>query len=405
MRLFRVSLFLALAVPVLAQDAPQPPPLPSYFVLAPRVQLKPNYTFETYGETEFAIPHGDGIVKRGKHWAGGLTVSGVPDGVEPDDVWVRQIKPTLVNAGWTFLAEERGQAKIGRYQKDGHDTWLMLWAFASDDMRIDIVEVGPCLVTVKIPKPAEKPETVSRDSGNFPFLPPIPGSTPTGSRHDDEPMIVTVDLDKGQQEDEVAGTGSITKGYNAPPFESPIMFVTIYSNGLTQAGWKVVHVSHSADAVVVAHYAVGTRNIWAYLHGGGADYTITVADEGNLAAQLNRDCHVAVYGIQFDFNKSTIRADSEPTLQNVLGILKAQPDLKLEIQGHTDNVGGDEYNQKLSESRAASVVTWLTNNGIAPGRLTAKGYGKTQPIADNDSDEGRARNRRVELKKQGCTAR
>ena len=405
MRLFRVSLFLALAVPVLAQDAPQPPPLPSYFVLAPRVQLKPNYTFETYGETEFAIPHGDGIVKRGKHWAGGLTVSGVPDGVEPDDVWVRQIKPTLVNAGWTFLPEERGQAKIGRYQKDGHDTWLMLWAFGSDDMRIDIVEVGPCLVTVKIPKPADKPETVSRDSGNFPFLPPIPGSTPTGNRHDDEPMIVTVDLDKGQQEDEVAGTGSITKGYNAPPFESPIMFVTIYSNGLTQAGWKVVHVSHSADAVVVAHYAAGTRNIWAYLHGGGADYTITVADEGNLAAQLDRDCHVAVYGIQFDFNKSTIRADSEPTLQNVLGILKAQPDLKLEIQGHTDNVGGDEYNQKLSESRAASVVTWLTNNGIAPGRLTAKGYGKTQPIADNDSDEGRARNRRVELKKQGCTAR
>jgi outer membrane protein OmpA-like peptidoglycan-associated protein len=405
MRLFPASVFLVLAVAALAQDAPPPPPLPSYFVIAPRVQLKPNYTFETFGETEFAIPHADSIVKRGKHWAGGLTVSGVPDGVEPDDVWVRQIKPSLVNAGWTFLPEERGQAKIGRYQKDGHDTWLMLWAFGNDDMRFDLIEVGPCTVSVKIPKPADKPETISRDSGNFPFLPPIPGSTPTGSRHDDEPMIVTVDLDKGQQEDQVAGTGSITKGYNAPPFESPIMFVTVYSDGLTRAGWKVVHVSHSADAVVVAHYAAGTRNIWAYLHGGGGDYTITVADEGNLAAQLDRDCHVAVYGIQFDFNKSTIRADSEPTLQNVLGILKARPDLKLEIQGHTDNVGGDEYNQKLSESRAASVVTWLTNNGIAPGRLTARGYGKTQPIADNGTDEGRARNRRVELKKQGCTAR
>ena len=79
--------------------------------------------------------------------------------------------------------------------------------------------------------------------------------------------------------------------------------------------------------------------------------------------------------------------------------------MKLEIQGHTDNVGGDEYNQKLSESRATSVVTWLTNKGIAQGRLTAQGYGMKQPIADNGSDEGRAQNRRVELKKQGCTAR
>lgn len=403
MRFFLASVLLALAVSGLAQDAPPPPPLPSYFVIAPQAQLKPNYTYEAFGETEFVIPHGDNTIQRGKHWAAGMAVSGVPDGVEPDDVWVRQIKPTLVDAGWTFLPEEHGQPKIGRYQKDGHNTWLMLWAFGNDDMRFDLVEVGPCLVSVKIPKPADKPETVSPDSGDFPFLPPIPGSTLTGGRHDDDPMIVTVDLDNGQQEDQVAGTGSITKAYSAPPFESPIMFVTVYSDALTRAGWKVVHVSHSADAVVVAHYAVGARNIWAYLHGGGGDYTIMVADEGNLATQLDRDCHVAVYGIQFDFNQSTIRADSEPTLQNVLGILNARPDLKLEIQGHTDNVGTAEYNQELSESRAASVVAWLTAKGIAQGRLTAHGYGMTQPIADNGSDEGRARNRRVELKKQGCT--
>jgi outer membrane protein OmpA-like peptidoglycan-associated protein len=166
----------------------------------------------------------------------------------------------------------------------------------------------------------------------------------------------------------------------------------------------VVHAVHAGDAVVIAHYAAGSRNLWAYLHGGGGEYTITVANEVDLAAQLDHDCHVAVYGIQFAFNKSTIRADSEPVLQNVLGILNGRPDLKLEIQGHTDNIGSDEYNQKLSESRAASVVAWLTSKGIAPERLTAQGYGMTQPIADNGSDAGRARNRRVELKKQGCTA-
>jgi len=399
----RAGVVLVLAIPALAQDSTLPP-IPSYFVIAPQAQLKPNYIFELYGETELAIPHADKVTKTGKHWAFALIVSGVPDGAEPDDVWVRQLKPSLVNAGWTFLAEERGQAKIGHYQPSGHDTWLMLWAVANDDMRFDLVEVGPCPLSIKLPKPADKPETISPDSGDFPFLPPIPGSTPTGSRHDDSPMIVSVDLGQGQSEDQVVGKGFIFKSYTAPPFLSPVFFQTVYSTALAQAGWKVIHAAHSGDAVVIAHYAAGTRSIWAYLHGGGGDYNITVADEGNLAAQLDRDCHVALYGIQFDFNKSTIRPDSDPVLQNVLGILNARPDLKLEIQGHTDNVGGDEYNQKLSESRAASVVTWLTNKGIAQARLTAHGYGMKQPIADNGSDEGRARNRRVELKKQGCTA-
>lgn len=404
MSLRRASIFLLFAVPALAQDSPQPPPLPSYFVIAPQAQLKPNFIYEEYGEAEFVIPNADKAIKAGRHWAAALTVSGVPDGASPDDVWVHQLKPSLVNAGWTFLPEQNGQAKSGRYQKDGHDTWLLLWAFGSDDMRFDLVEVGPYRVTMKIPNPADKPEKVDPDSGDFPFLPPIPGSTFSASHPDDAPMIVTVDLPNGQSEDQVAGIGSIFKAYSAPPFQSPVLFQTIYSTALTQAGWKVVHAVHSGDAVVIAHYAAGTRNIWANLHGGGGDYTISVANEGDLAAQLDRDCHVAVYGIQFDFNKSTIRPDSEPILQNVLEILNSRPDLKLEIQGHTDNVGGDEYNQKLSESRAASVAAWLTGKGIAAGRLTAHGYGMNQPIADNGSDEGRARNRRVELKKQGCTA-
>lgn len=404
MSLCRATLFLALAVPVFAQDAPQPPPLPAYFAIAPQTQLKPNLIYEEFGEVELVIPHADKSTKSGKHWAGALSVSGVADGTEPDDVWVRQIKPTLVNAGWTFLAEMRGQPKIGHHQKEGHDTWLMLWAFGVDDMRFDLVEVGACPVTMTLPRPTEKPETISPDSGDFPFLPPIPGSTFSSSHSDDAPMIVTVDLGKDQQEEQVAGIGSITKAYNAPPFESPVLFQTVYSTALTKAGWKVTHVSHSADAVVIAHYAVGARNLWAYLHGGGADYTISVANEGDLAAQLDRDCHVAVYGIQFDFNKATIRSDSEPILQNVLGILNARPDMKLEIQGHTDNVGSDEYNQSLSEARATSVVAWLTAKGIAQDRLTARGYGMRQPIADNGSNEGRARNRRVELKKQTCSA-
>jgi outer membrane protein OmpA-like peptidoglycan-associated protein len=74
----------------------------------------------------------------------------------------------------------------------------------------------------------------------------------------------------------------------------------------------------------------------------------------------------------------------------------------LEIQGHTDNVGGDAYNQTLSEARARSVMAWLTQHGVAAARMTAKGYGKTMPIADNGTDEGRMKNRRVEIADPRC---
>jgi outer membrane protein OmpA-like peptidoglycan-associated protein len=156
--------------------------------------------------------------------------------------------------------------------------------------------------------------------------------------------------------------------------------------------------------VINAHYTNNGRDIWVMLHGGGDGYTIQVGDAGaqDLAKQLDQDCHVALYGINFDFNKATLRPDSEPTLEKVLELLQSRPDLKLEVQGHTDNVGSDDYNLKLSDARAASVVAWLVSKGIAADRLTAQGYGSKVPIADNGSDEGRARNRRVELKKQGC---
>jgi outer membrane protein OmpA-like peptidoglycan-associated protein len=76
--------------------------------------------------------------------------------------------------------------------------------------------------------------------------------------------------------------------------------------------------------------------------------------------------------------------------------------LRLEIQGHTDNVGSDAYNQPLSEARAHAVVAWLTQHLVAPARLTARGFGKTRPIATNATDDGRAQNRRVEIANPAC---
>jgi OOP family OmpA-OmpF porin len=101
--------------------------------------------------------------------------------------------------------------------------------------------------------------------------------------------------------------------------------------------------------------------------------------------------------VNFDFDKWDLRPDAKETLNRDLAILKENPQIKVEIQGHTDDIGTAEYNQMLSEKRANSVMNYLVENGIDPTRLTAKGYGEERPRFPNDSEENRARNRRVEM--------
>lgn len=101
--------------------------------------------------------------------------------------------------------------------------------------------------------------------------------------------------------------------------------------------------------------------------------------------------------IHFEFNKSKIKPDSFPILNAVVEVLKENPDLTLEIGGHTDNVGGAAYNKKLSQDRADSVRAYLISHGISASRLTARGYGMDVPIDTNTTEAGRAKNRRVEF--------
>lgn len=101
--------------------------------------------------------------------------------------------------------------------------------------------------------------------------------------------------------------------------------------------------------------------------------------------------------VLFDFNKATIRKGSEDALQSIVDIMKEYPQTIFHIEGHTDSVGSDSYNMKLSKERAASVKKWLEENGIPSNRLTSEGYGETQPIATNSTAAGRQDNRRVEI--------
>jgi outer membrane protein OmpA-like peptidoglycan-associated protein len=99
--------------------------------------------------------------------------------------------------------------------------------------------------------------------------------------------------------------------------------------------------------------------------------------------------------ILFGYDRADLSASSEASLEKLVTILKEYPDTNIEVQGHTDSKGSDNYNQRLSERRANSVSGYLRNKGVSPSRLTTKGYGETAPVASNDSDDGRSQNRRV----------
>ena len=108
--------------------------------------------------------------------------------------------------------------------------------------------------------------------------------------------------------------------------------------------------------------------------------------------------HWVLVGVNFEFNSAQLTPQSYPILFYAVQNLNDNPDIKVEIQGHTDNIGSDQYNLKLSEKRAQTVRDYLVAKGIDPSRLTVKGYGESMPVADNNTTEGRALNRRIEFK-------
>ena len=115
---------------------------------------------------------------------------------------------------------------------------------------------------------------------------------------------------------------------------------------------------------------------------------------------------ITLRGIYFEFDKATIEPESRPAIEDAAKILIQNPTITVEIQGHTDSVGSDKYNQQLSERRAQAVVKYLVQDlGIEAGRLTAKGYGESRPVADNNTEDGRGLNRRVEFVIMGETGK
>jgi OOP family OmpA-OmpF porin len=389
------------ALPSLAQEQP----IPAELAFLNKIGKPYRITYEPW--TELQIPQGNrgmggvGKVARGKHWQFPVIVAGAMTG---DAVWAI-VKPAFLANGWTAVHEwsAGGIELFLHYQKDGVEAWAETDPSGAERASVEIVEIAPMPFKFTLAPPSATPEKVDPNAGDFPWLGPLPGSKFRSSAADTAPFYVPI---KGASEPELVASGSIIKAYYAPPDGlSNSLFRIAYHDALTAAGWTIVNESMGADVAISAHFTQHGRNLWAVLHKNDT-FDIRAVDAGavnkDMGSELKTNCHAAVYGILFDFNKATLQPASDPVLQQILDLLKKNPAQKVEIQGHTDNVGGDAYNQTLSEARAKAIVAWLTQHGIAGERLTAKGFGKTRPVADNATDAGRARNRRVEIADPNC---
>lgn len=187
-----------------------------------------------------------------------------------------------------------------------------------------------------------------------------------------------------------------------------------YSNSVKKIGGKVIYEYEDGGIQnTILKLTKDGLEVWVHVNGGGNGmYGINiiekeamkqdvVADANSMASSIRETGKVAVYGIYFDTGKSVLKPESLSTLQEIAKLLLADPSLKLYVVGHTDNTGAFDANIKLSMDRAAAVVNALvTQHSVSASRLKAFGDGPTAPVANNEKEEGRALNRRVELVKQ-----
>jgi len=186
-----------------------------------------------------------------------------------------------------------------------------------------------------------------------------------------------------------------------------------YSNALAaKKGRKIYEEVDAGGGRSTANLPLGDgRTLWVEVNisNMGETYTLTIVEEAAmaqqiditadwLAEQLAKTGSVALEGITFDTGKAVVSPESKTVLDQIGALLAKDAALKLEIQGHTDNVGAPTANLTLSQQRADAVKKYLVDtHGVAAARLTTAGFGDTKPVADNRTDEGRAKNRRVEL--------
>ena len=216
----------------------------------------------------------------------------------------------------------------------------------------------------------------------------------------------------------VEGDATILRYFHNTPEKqpSPLQLIRNYQNALKGIGGQVVYERLPKDGdggETTMRVATGGKDVWVRVEpdifsAPAQSYKIWIVEvaalqqvvsANKLLDELNRNGFIALY-INFDTGKADLKADGTATVAEIVKALKAAPQMKVAIEGHTDNVGQPAANKALSQRRAQSVMAAIAAGGVDAKRLSAAGFGQEKPVADNRSEEGRAKNRRVELVKK-----
>jgi OOP family OmpA-OmpF porin len=210
--------------------------------------------------------------------------------------------------------------------------------------------------------------------------------------------------DENDNEVEVEGTKTVIK-YESASEVGALKIIRNFSNAIKKIGGKALEQSGSR---VYLNIKQGNKETWAEVFAGDSDYDLTIIEKGEVVQEVTANAILkelnetgkAILYINFDTGKSTIKNESMAIVEQIIEMMKQSPAIKLNVEGHTDSDGTNESNQVLSEQRAKSVVAAIVNGGIDQSRLSAAGFGEEKPIADNATEAGKAKNRRVELIKK-----
>ncbi len=197
--------------------------------------------------------------------------------------------------------------------------------------------------------------------------------------------------------------GSLTDGRGAPLTHIRVIFKPLHKSD------SIIAITDTSGLFTTKLPQGNTYKIFAELYGQRVSFNniLSLKEYGqDIELEMNLQIImdtlykeiIILPDIHFEFDKAIIKPESYPILDSVAQWLKENPNMIVEIAGHTDSIGSAEYNLSLSRRRAEAVRQYLIKKGISPHRLYARGYGETQPIADNGTEEGRAKNRRVEIR-------
>ena len=266
--------------------------------------------------------------------------------------------------------------------------------------------------------------TISAFAADIPehsFIRPFPGSVLAENmskytNFDSYKFYVTNEQTQKREEVEIKGKKwQLLYEVRTPSGErvrniSKLEFFENYKAAALERGGKVVFEDQGQMVLTIPREDGGIT--WCRVSGNaglGQQELVIIDEEGfkksltfgpvELKEALDSEGRVILYDILFDYDKATLKQESDKQLQYIVTLLLQNPELKVEIQGHSDDEGEEAYNLTLSDKRANTVLQYLQLFGIGSERLLSKGYGESQPVATNDTEEGRAKNRRVELVK------